>query len=422
MQVDSKELLKGSKLSQKDLGKVKREMQSMLTPAEKMEISLKNLGAAAEKDSRFQGAYNLKLKQYNTLLDTTGAKMKTHGTVVKNYSAKWKAAGTSLSGAILNMRTLGTLLVGGAIARGAKRQAEKLDELGKVSRALGVDVEFLSALQFRASQDYGLSYEQTTAAFEKMTIQVGRGTLEMGRARTVLEKYNINLADFKGLKGEGLFRALSDSMQGIVTEQDKMVVGSALFGDKMARLFQLMQDIDSVDLKPVVTKGQVANAEDLIDSMGEMANVWDQFASKAVTVIGPTFQAILTEMTTILNRLFPDKKPGEPINRKTTFDDSAGGVLRTYGETAERITSGDIGAFFTHGSRTLDNIDEIKQDRIAGEGKALTDQQQKAQEEAREEAKRQTELIRAQNLMMMMQLDEEQKTRLALTNGGDTLK
>ena len=313
LQVKADDFPKDLKATNKELGFAKRQMMSLKSPADRMEEDLRKLGDLAEKDARFQGLYNKKLKAFQAELDKSGRKMNKHGQIVTKWTTKWKMAGASISGALLDIRTLGAVLVGGAIVRGIKTQADTLDELGKKARSLGVDVEWLSALQFRAGQDIGLAYEQTTDAIDKMTIQVGRGTVEMGRARTVLEKYNIDLADFKGMRPQELFYALSDAFKNVNNEQDQIVIGSALFGDKLARMFQLMQNINNVDLKPVVSREQVQNAEDLIDTMGETANLWRQMSLKIGDIIGPTLNRVLGEINAILDRLEPEgAEPGKP--------------------------------------------------------------------------------------------------------------
>ncbi|MEM9410285.1 MAG: hypothetical protein AAGA30_04180, partial [Planctomycetota bacterium] len=66
--IDSDQFTKGTVASRKEIAMAKREMRSMLTPAEKMEHSLEKLGQLAKKDARFQELYNRKLQQYNETL------------------------------------------------------------------------------------------------------------------------------------------------------------------------------------------------------------------------------------------------------------------------------------------------------------------------------------------------------------------
>lgn len=65
--VDSSDFEKGMIASRSELNMARREMRSMLSPAEKMEVALEKLGKLAEKDAKFQDLYNRKLTDYKKL-------------------------------------------------------------------------------------------------------------------------------------------------------------------------------------------------------------------------------------------------------------------------------------------------------------------------------------------------------------------
>jgi hypothetical protein len=183
--VDNDQFLKGTKANKKEIADAKREMRAMLSPAEKMEISLEKLGTLARKDARFQHLYNRKLAQYNTHLKDSA----------KN-ARKFKTAGRAMKTGLTSLKIAATALVGGSLLRGMQDWVDRVDAVAKAARQAGTSVEFLSEMQFAAGQMVGLSADETTEAITQMTRRIGEAVNGMGEAKTTLEAFGLALTSF----------------------------------------------------------------------------------------------------------------------------------------------------------------------------------------------------------------------------------
>lgn len=331
--LDTMGLAKGTREAKKEFNLLKKSARTAETGAEKLQDEFENLARAARNE--VPGALSL----LNKRLDQIGKKLNRNGKAVDTYATKWKRAKTNITGAIFSLKTLGAVLVGGAIARGAKRQTEKLDDLNKRAKQLGTTVEFLSTLQFRAGQEIGFEADQVSKAIEKMTRRIGEAAIGTGEAKAIFEAYNIEVAQFVNRDPEQVFRLLAKAFKDVKSEQEGIVIGTKLFDDELARMFSLMQDIENVDLtKGMITQGDVDSATALVDEMGEMAVVWDQFASKMVSGFGPVFTGILTELNLVLDRLPGFGRTWKP--QAKTFGQSTQAFGRSFGQlvTGEQVT------------------------------------------------------------------------------------
>jgi hypothetical protein len=217
--VDNDQFLKGTKANKKEIADAKREMRAMLSPAEKMELSLEKLGKLAQKDARFQDLYNRKLAQYNNAFKD-GAK----------NAAKFAKAGSAMKTGLTSLKIAATALVGGFYCGECKIGWIVSTTVAKAARQAGTSVEFLSEMQFAAGQMVGLSADQTTEAITQMTRRIGEAVNGMGEAKTTLEAFGISIDQFRREKVPNrCSRLLRDNLQGVVNAQDAAVVGGRNF-------------------------------------------------------------------------------------------------------------------------------------------------------------------------------------------------
>jgi hypothetical protein len=368
--VDNDQFLKGTKANKKEIADAKREMRAMLSPAEKMELSLEKLGKLAQKDARFQDLYNRKLAQYNTHLKD-GAK----------NAAKFAKAGSAMKTGLTSLKIAATALVGGSLLRGMQDWVDRVDAVAKAARQAGTSVEFLSEMQFAAGQMVGLSAEQTTEAITQMTRRIGEAVNGMGEAKTTLEAFGISVDQFRGKSPEQVFQILRDNLQGVVNAQDAAVVGGRLFGESLAPFIQLVTDADNavdglrqraVDLGAGLTNLDTDKAEKLSNSMGEVNASFQAFSNSFMTGVGPTMRRILDTLTKTLDRLSPTKSAtndGKPtVNKGFTFGDFATGVASMGNLDAMTHLSGPFG--YAQQQRILEEkriLEEYMATRIAGQ-------------------------------------------------------
>ena len=113
----------------------------------------------------------------------------------------FKAIGRSLKSvtrSILSMKT-GFISAAGIAGIGffVKKSMDATDEMAKMSRAIGVSVEELSALRHAASLG-GLASTQLDKAVQKLAINMADMSRGVGLAKDVFEKHNISVKDANG--------------------------------------------------------------------------------------------------------------------------------------------------------------------------------------------------------------------------------
>jgi hypothetical protein len=369
--VDNDQFLKGTKANKKEIADAKREMRAMLSPAEKMEISLEKLGTLARKDARFQHLYNRKLAQYNTHLKDSA----------KN-ARKFKTAGRAMKTGLTSLKIAATALVGGSLLRGMQDWVDRVDAVAKAARQAGTSVEFLSEMQFAAGQMVGLSADETTEAITQMTRRIGEAVNGMGEAKTTLEAFGISVDQFRGKSPEQVFEILRDNLQGVVNAQDAAVVGGRLFGESLAPFIQLVTDADNavdglrqqaVDLGAGLTNLDTDKAEEISNSMGEINANFQAFSSSFMTGFGPALNQVLMELTTILDNLRPSKSGGSGknvVNRNTTAGDALAAVTRMYGSNAQAVQQLDpskLRGFW----QVFSVMDQVKSERMNRERESI---------------------------------------------------
>jgi hypothetical protein len=401
MTVDSSQFIKRTITTRQEINHAKREMIAMQTPAEKMEISLARLGKLAEKDARFQELYNKKLAAYQKQLQKTG-----------KQASKFTAIQKRLGSSLFNVRTAMGALAGSAIARTVSNQVAKFDELAKTARQLGTSVEFLTQMQFAAGQQIGFTEDQTVNAFTKMTRRIGEATMGMGEAKSVLDKYGVSIDQFVGKNPEQVFYLLGNAFRHITNEQEQLVIGTKIFDDEQARMFQLMtQNAEATDklrkrgveLGAAFDSVSAANMEKLADSIGEVNAVFGSFSKEFMFAIAPALTKILGEITTILKELSGGSEQTGPAKTSviTKIGDANAAVVRMIGEKINAVQTGDAKTLFNprHTFSAFNTYDQFARQRERERVGRLNAQRLQALPEQKTTAKATTQMTKYQKTM-----------------------
>jgi hypothetical protein len=368
--VDNDQFLKGTKANKKEIADAKREMRAMLSPAEKMELSLEKLGKLAQKDARFQDLYNRKLAQYNNHLKTA-----------TTSAGKFKKVGASLKGAVFNMQSAAALLAGGSVARSISNQVSRYDDLAKSARQAGTDVQFLSQMQYAAGQMIGFTEEQTNRAISQMVRRTAEASMGMGELVTTLKAFGIETDSLKGKSPEQVFQLLAGELRNVNDAQKLNVIGGKLFGEELARMIQVVQGMGgatdrlrqkAVDLNLAYDNFSATKMEQLADSMDNVNQQFNSFSRSFAETVGPGLTQVLMELTTILDNLRGKQKGGSPnvVNRNSTAGDAFGAVTRMVGSNMQAVQQLDpskLRGFW----QVFSVMDQVKSERMNRERESI---------------------------------------------------
>jgi hypothetical protein len=295
LQIDTNDYLKGSKATRKEINMAKREMRSMLTPAEKLEIKLEKLGELAKKDARFQSVYNEALKRGQKELAKTSQVMTKQTKSVVDLKGK-------LLGLVAAYASIESVR---RVWAGINEQINTLDALGKQAQVTGASVEFLSRTQAIAARVSGLTAEQTSDAMFDMMEKMGEAAVGAGEGYSAL-KTQLGLTDkeirkISAMRPEEMFETLRVKLKGAANEAERMSIANKIFGSNGKQLASVLalqnneyqKQIELVKrLKQVRTTLEVAEAQkakqNLEEAKAEIETLKRELALTAIPAVAET--------------------------------------------------------------------------------------------------------------------------------------
>ena len=157
----------------------------------------------------------------------------------------FKAIGRSLNSIRKSIFSMKTAFISAAGIAGigffVKKSMDATDEMAKMSRAIGVSVEELSALRHAASLG-GLEATQLDKAVQKLAINMADMSRGVGLAKDVFEKHNISVAN-----ADGSLRTVMEVMDDVAdvtasmtNETEKADLAYKLFGARGAKMINML--------------------------------------------------------------------------------------------------------------------------------------------------------------------------------------
>jgi len=188
----------------------------------------------------------------------------------------------SLSGAVTGAVT--------SVTSFALSVGEELDALNDVANRTGVGVEALQAYA-RAAADTGVSVESFAKQIQKLTINIGKATLDE-KAQKKFEELGIVFADLKAATPEKQFEMVVDALAGIADPAERAAKAVQFFGKggiELGELFTLGPGALTQMREEAVSLGQVVSEDAVkaIDSMNDsFATVWATVKGLAGSILG----------------------------------------------------------------------------------------------------------------------------------------
>lgn len=385
MLFDGGQLKKGMTASRKEITAGKRAMREVRTPLEKLENDLEGLNEIYRKGVIDQETYRRKLNQLSEQFEKTASESSRLAKIQKGFGS-----------AIFNVKNLMGVLAGAAVVRNVTNQIDKIDQLAKAAKNLGVSTEFLSRLDFAAGQSSGFVDGQAAKAMEKFTRRTSEAAAGTGEAKVVIEELGLSAQRLAAAGPERAFFAVKNAMSQVTSEHDRLRIATKLFDDEQAKIHltlgqsnqALGEQFKRADkLGKTISSFDAAKMEAAKDAIGEMESSFGAFSRKFAVTIGPSLIQIVNELTSILDRL-DSREPGdEPtVTDRATASDGFTAAIRTASQNF------DInGENFLNPLKIFKNMDDVVRERVARETRslALFQKQEREKRQAREIANRQ---------------------------------
>jgi len=190
---------------------------------------------------------------------------------IKAATAAFTSLATSVTGAVTSV-TQFALSVG-----------EELDALNDVANRTGVGVEALQAYA-RAAADTGVSVESFAKQIQKLTINIGKATLD-DKAQKKFEELGIVFEELKTATPEQQFEQVVDAISRIADPAERAAQAVQFFGKggiELGELFTLGPGALTQMRQEAIALGQVVDA----DAVKAIDNMNDSFAAVYATVKG----------------------------------------------------------------------------------------------------------------------------------------
>jgi hypothetical protein len=209
---------------------------------------------------------------------------------IRAATAAFTSLASSVTGAVTSVTSF-ALSVG-----------EELDALNDVANRTGVGVEALQAYA-RAAADTGVSVESFAKQIQKLTINIGKATLD-DKAQKKFEELGIVFEELKAATPEQQFEQVVDAISRIADPAERAAQAVKFFGKggiELGELFTLGPGALTNMRQEAIALGQVVDA----DAVKAIDNMNDSFAAVFATVKGLT-GAILGELAGPISQIAQD--------------------------------------------------------------------------------------------------------------------
>lgn len=156
--------------------------------------------------------------------------------------AAFRSVRASLSRLAGTVRSLG---LGAGVVGGAgfgvlvKNALEAGDKIHKLNLRLGASTEALSEYRHVANLS-GISFEQLTMGWQRMTRRVAEAAQGTGEARAALQELGVSATRLAALRPEQQFEILTDALMGVEQQSDRVRLAMRLFDSAGVSLLQTM--------------------------------------------------------------------------------------------------------------------------------------------------------------------------------------
>lgn len=229
---DTTKFTQGVTATRRELSAAKRLFMDTRTPVEKLDIEIQGLSQLLKKGAIDQQTYNRALKSMKSQAEAT--KGSVQGLVAE--LKKMPTAAKASIQAFIGFQTVRTLF------RTISEDMQRIDDIAKQSRKLGILTTELVGIRFAAAEMSGMMESQVDTAIQKMTRNVSEAAIGIGRARDSIAELGLDARKLNAAGPGQAFLAIADAMKQVTSEQDRLRIATRIFGEDGASLVNTLRD------------------------------------------------------------------------------------------------------------------------------------------------------------------------------------
>ena len=235
-----------------------------------------------------------------------GAKYDSFKRAAANIQRSLKSIGKGLKSMGKNLTLVGSAIVG-PMALAARSFANFGDSITKTAQRLGIGTQELSEYHHVAELS-GVSTRTLDMAWQRMTRRISEAAKGLGEAKGALKELNLSAEYLNTLSPDKQFEAITDAMQKIPNQADRVRLAMRLFDSEGVSLVQIMNQgrgaIDAMraqarELGITLGKDASKGSVELKDNMNLMSSSLQGLKNTIASAIAPAANEFLLRMTGI---------------------------------------------------------------------------------------------------------------------------
>lgn len=240
-----------------------------------------------------------------TISATTEKFSKGIGKARKEMTTFAKQADATTLGVKSFAAAIGGSITVGAMARFTKQGIDQVSALSDLSTKLGISTERLAGFQI-AAEDSGVSQGTFERSVLKMTKGIDEASRGVAGAAKTYERLGINVEQLKSLAPDEQFLAISDAINQMTGQNEKLNATMAIFGTKSSDMVRMLSEgragmqkfQDQAKLMGLSIKDDVAKqVEEAGDKLTKFKRTLDSLKIKAAIAATPAIGAVDEALT-----------------------------------------------------------------------------------------------------------------------------
>lgn len=247
----------------------------------------------------------------------------------------------------------------------------EMDATAKTAARLDITADSLTALGFAAEQS-GSSQEKMNQSLTQLANRVSDAAQGIGDGKKALDELGLSASALAGMGVDQQMSIISDAMQGVESQSDKVRIAMDLFGRSGTEMLNVMEggseglnafaaEADSLGLSLGTNREE---AEKVQDSINRMKRAWGALVGKIAIAVAPALESIanvLSEIVAAFNHLFSSSGKGEV---KFTSLAAAGSKVRQSFDAAEKSVAKTTEKVVKATKKTVDLAKELAGVRV----------------------------------------------------------
>lgn len=232
-------------------------------------------------------------------------------------------------------------------ASSLRESAQRIDDLAKTSRKLGIATNQLAGLQVAADHT-GVDIKSLNTAIQRMVRRIAQAATGTGEAKDAIIELGLSASELKQLSPDEQFRQIADAFGNVSNQSDKVRLAFKLFdteGVNLVRTLGLGREglekyrIEAEKLGIAVSEEDAAQVERFNDAVSTLRQNFQGLASKVLIALAPGTAEVLEGLTIAIDQLSgrPEERGAAARVGRTITRGAQEGLIPNIGPALERF-------------------------------------------------------------------------------------